>query len=333
MSIFRNFRRTATAALSLSVAVALLVLFAVSADAQVRVLKFGHVLQPDHPYHKMALKFKEEIEKRNVGLEVRIFPAGQLGNESTLIEGLQIGSVDISTITSAVTANFVPDFQVFSLPFIFRDAGHLFRVMDGEIGDEMATKMLDAGLVKLGYVYGGTRDLYTSKAVRQLSDLKGLKIRTMKTTSIIDTWNALGAIATPIAWPDVPVSLKQKLIDGGEGTGVSYRSMTFYKDAKYFTRLAYIFSWHNFMMSKIVYDSLTPVQQRAVMDAAKIAEVYERNVFLDQEAALFDELKSKGAEIIIPTDRAKWVETISKVYDDSAEKVGGRARIDRILNY
>lgn len=333
MSIFRSFRQIAAGAAVLTGGIALMMLGAADAAAADKVLKFGHVLQLDHPYHKMALKFKEEVEARNVGLEVKVFPASQLGNESTLIEGLQIGSVDVSTITSAVTANFVPEFQVFSLPFIFRDAGHLFRVMDSEIGDQMAAKMLDAGLVKLGFGYGGARDLYTHKAVRSLDDLKGLKIRTMKTTAIVDTWNALGAIATPIAWPDVPVSLKQKLIDGGEGTGVSYRSMTFYKDAKYFTRLTYIVSWHNFMMSKITFDSLTPAQQQAVLDSGKVAEIYERQVFIDQEKALFEELKAKGAEIIVPSDRDKWVETIASVYDKNAEKVGGRDRIDRIRNF
>lgn len=333
MSIFRSFRQIAANAVVVTVGAAVLMLGSVDAGAANKVLKFGHVLQLDHPYHKMALKFKEELEARNVGLEVKIFPASQLGNESTLIEGLQIGSVDVSTITSAVTANFVPEFQVFSLPFIFRDAGHLFRVMDSEIGDRMAAKMLEAGLVKLGFGYGGTRDLYTHKPVRSLDDLKGLKIRTMKTTAIVDTWNALGAIATPIAWSDVPVSLKQKLIDGGEGTGVSYKSMTFYKDAKYFTRLAYIVSWHNFMMSKGVFDSLSPVQRQAVLDAGKVAEIYERQVFLDQETALFEELKSKGAEIIVPSDRAKWVETIASVYEKSAEKVGGRDRIEMIRNF
>ena len=333
MSIFCSLRRVAAGAAAVSGGIALMVLGATDGVAADKVLKFGHVLQLDHPYHKMALKFKEEVEARNVGLEVKIFPASQLGNESTLIEGLQIGSVDVSTITSAVTANFVPEFQVFSLPFIFRDAGHLFRVMDSEIGDRMAAKMLDVGLVKLGFGYGGARDLYTHKPVRNLDDLKGLKIRTMKTTAIVDTWNALGAIATPIAWPDVPVSLKQKLIDGGEGTGVSYRSMTFYKDAKYFTRLTYIVSWHNFMMSKITYDSLSPEQKQAVLDSGKIAEIYERQVFIDQEKALFDELTAKGAEIVVPSDRAKWVETISSVYDKNAEKVGGRDRIDMIRNF
>lgn len=306
---------------------------ATSVDAADRVLKFAHVLQTDHPYHLMAMKFKEEIEARKMGLAVQVFPAGQLGNESTLIEGLQIGSVDVSTITSAVTAKFVPEFQVFSLPFIFRDAGHLFRVMDSEIGDEIAGKMLNAGLVKIGYGYGGTRDVYTHDPVRKLADLKGKKIRTMETTAIIDTWNALGAIATPIAWSDVPVSLKQRLIDGAEGAGVSYRSMTFYKDAKYFTRLAYIISWHNVMMSKKVFDSLTPAQRQAVLDAGKIAEVYERQVFLDQEAALYKELRALGAEIIDPADRPDWVAKIQSVYEKSAAKVGGMDRINKILKF
>ncbi|WP_346910225.1 TRAP transporter substrate-binding protein [uncultured Roseibium sp.] len=303
------------------------------ASAQDKVLKFAHVLQTNHPYHDMALKFKEELEARNVGLSVEIFPAAQLGNESELISGLQLGSVDIATITSAVTSNFVPDFQVFSLPFIFRDAGHLFRVMDGEIGDEMAAKMQEAGLVKLGYGYGGTRDLYTSKAVHNLDDLKGLKIRTMKNTAIIDTWNALGAIATPVAWSDVPVSLKQGLIDGGEGTGVSYRSMAFYKDTKHFTRLAYIFSWHNLMMSKITFDGLTEAQQKAVLDSAKIAETYERVTFLDQEAALFKDLSEKGADIITPEDRADWIARIKDVYANNADEIGGLERIEAIQNY
>ncbi len=318
---------------TLLAAAALAVGFATAANAADRTLKFGHALSTDHPYHKMALKFKEELEAKDVGLTVEIFPASQLGNESTLIEGLQIGSVDVSTITSAVTSNFVPEFQIFSLPFIFKDRDQLFRVMDNEEGDMLAGKLKEAGLVKLGYGYGGTRDLYTHEPVRKLADLKGMKIRTMKTAAIVDTWNALGAIATPIAWPEVPVSLKQRLIDGGEGTGVSYRSMSFYKDAPYFTRLAYIFSWHNFMMSKKTFDSLTADQQKAVLEAGKAAEAYERKEFIAQEAALFDDLKAKGATIIMPEDRADWVARVQTVYEKNADKVGGMDRIRRIMGY
>jgi len=109
-------------------------------------LKFGHVLQMDHPYHKMAVKFKEDLEKRNKKVVVNIFPARQLGNERDLVEGLQLGSVDISTITSALTAGFVPGFKVFSLPFLFKDADHLFRVMDSDIGNKLAKDMKKGGL-------------------------------------------------------------------------------------------------------------------------------------------------------------------------------------------
>ena len=151
-----------------------------SVDAAKITLKFGHVLQTDHPYHKMALKFKNELERRNKNIVVNIFPAKQLGNERDLVEGLQLGSVDISTITSALTAGFVPGFKVFSLPFLFTDANHLFRVMDSDIGEKLVKDMDKVGLIKLGYVYGGSRDLYSRIPIRNLQELKGKKIRTME---------------------------------------------------------------------------------------------------------------------------------------------------------
>jgi len=114
------------------------------------VLKFGHVQPTDHAYHLMAVKFKEEVEKAAPNVEVQIFPASQLGNERDLVEGLQIGTVDISTITSAITATFVPAFKVFSLPFLFRNFDHMFTLMDSEFGDQLEADMLKAGLVKLG---------------------------------------------------------------------------------------------------------------------------------------------------------------------------------------
>ncbi|MFH1282881.1 MAG: TRAP transporter substrate-binding protein, partial [bacterium] len=185
-----------------------------SASAEKITLKFGHVLETDHPYHKMALKFKEELEKRQPEVTINIFPAKQLGSERDLVEGLQIGSVDISTITSALTAGFVSGFKVFSLPFLFKDTDHLFRVMDSDVGKKLEKDMEKAGLIKLGFVYGGSRDLYASVPIQNLDDLKGKKIRTMENKILVDTWNTLGAIATPIPWGDVYLSLKQGVVDG-----------------------------------------------------------------------------------------------------------------------
>jgi tripartite ATP-independent transporter DctP family solute receptor len=302
-----------------------------SAAAEKIVLKFGHVLQMDHPYHKMAIKFKSELERRNENVAVNIFPAKQLGNERDLVEGLQIGSVDISTITSALTAGFVPGFKAFSLPFLFTDANHLFRVMDSAVGEKLVGDMEKAGLIKLGYVYGGSRDLYSRIPIRNLQELKGKKIRTMENRILIDAWNALGAIATPIPWGDVYLSLKQGVVDGGEGTGASYRSMKFFESSPHYTRVSYVFSWHNFMMSKKTWDKLPNDVRLDIMASAGIAQEYERRLFVDEEKSLFNDLKqSYGVNIYHPADLNKWRTGISSVYEKNAEKVGGMDYIKRI---
>lgn len=294
-------------------------------------LKFGHVLEMDHPYHKMALKFKEELEKRNTKVVVNVFPAKQLGNERDLVEGLQLGSVDISTITSALTAGFVAGFKVFSLPFLFTDSNHLFRVMDSQIGQKLVGDMEKAGLIKLGYVYGGSRDLYSRMPIQNLEELQGKKIRTMENKILVDTWNTLGAVATPIPWGDVYLSLRQGVVDGGEGTGASYRSMKFFESAPHYTRINYVFSWHNFMMSKVTWGKLPNDVRDDVMATAKIAQEYERQLFVDVEKKLFEDLKKNyGVQIYYPPNMSKWQEKITSVYEKNAGQVGGMDYIKRI---
>jgi len=315
----------------LPVALLLFIANPASAAAEKITLKFGHVLQTDHPYHQMALKFKAELEKRQPSVTINIFPAKQLGNERDLVEGLQMGSVDISTITSALTAGFVPGFKVFSLPFLFKDADHLFRVMDSEIGQNLVKDMDKAGLIKLGYVYGGSRDLYSRIPIRNLQELKGKKIRTMENKILVNTWNSLGAIATPIPWGDVYLSLKQGVVDGGEGTGASYRSMKFFDSSPNYTRISYVFSWHNFMMSKRAWNKLPADVQQDVMASAEIAQAYERKLFVDTEKSLFEDLKTNyGVKIYSPPDLDQWREKIQNVYESNAAKVGGMDHIKQI---
>ncbi len=145
------------------------------------VLVFGHVQPTDHPYHLMAEKFKEELEAMSGGrVEVEIHPGGSLGNERDLVEGLKLGTVDVSTITSALTATFVREFGVFSLPFLFESFEQMYKVMDSPVGDEFAAHLEREGLVKLGFNSGGARSMYASKPVNSLEDLQKMKIRLWK---------------------------------------------------------------------------------------------------------------------------------------------------------
>lgn len=300
------------------------------AALEARTLVLAHVLQEDHPYHLMAERFAEELAARDVGLSVDIFPAGQLGNERTLLEGLQTGAVDITTVTSAVTANFVPEFAALSLPFIFRDADHLFAAMDGEIGEELAEALRREGFVKLGFGYGGVRDLYSHDPIASLEDLAGQRIRTIENAVVVEAWERLGAAPTPVAWGDVYVALQQRLVDGGEGTGVSFRSMGFDRLAPNFTRINYIFSWHNFILAESTFAALDEAQQAAVLEAGDIAVRFQREVFLAQEAALFDELAAEGVSLHEPEDMADWIALIEPLFEAQAPDLGGIEWINRI---
>lgn len=297
------------------------------------VLKFGHVQPTTHAYHLMAVKFKEEVEKRAPNVEVQIFPASQLGNERDLVEGLQIGTVDISTITSAITANFVPGFKVFSLPFLFRDFDHMFTVMDSELGDELAAEMEKKGLIKLGFVSGGSRSVYSRMPIETLDDLKGKKIRVMEDPIYVDTWNALGALATPMVWGDVYLALQQGIIDGAEGAMISYDSMAFYGPSPYVNEIEYIFSWHNFMMSKRTWDKLPEDIREVILEAGRVAQEYEREYVKSFEKDLMEKLqRENGVTVFRAPDIDKWRAAVRPIYEERADDVRGMELIERILN-
>ncbi len=301
-------------------------------SAKKTVLKLAHVMPTDHAYHLMSVVFKEEVERLNPDIEIQIFPASQLGNERDLVEGMQIGTVDISTITSAITAGFVPGFKVFSLPFLFRDFDHMFNVMDGEIGKQLEKDMDKAGLIKLAFVSGGTRSLYSRVPIKTLADLKGKKIRIMEDPIYVDTWNALGALATPIAWGDVYLALQQGIVDGAEGAMISYDSMAFYGPSPHITEIEYVFSWHNFMMSKRSWSKLSPEIQEVLLKAAKVAEAWEREYVKDFEQGLMRKLEEEnGAFVYQAEDIEDWRAAVMPVFEQQADSVGGMELINAII--
>jgi len=303
----------------------------VSAAAE-HVLVFGHVQPTDHPYHLMAEKFKEELEAMSGGrVEVEIHPGGSLGNERDLVEGLKLGTVDVSTITSALTATFVREFGVFSLPFLFESFEQMYKVMDSPVGDEFAAHLEREGLVKLGFNSGGARSMYASKPVNSLEDLQKMKIRTMEDPVYVETWNNLGALATPLPWGDVYTALDTGMVDGAEGAMISYKSMGFYDPAPYITVINYIFSWHNFMMSKAALEKLPEDLQVMVLAAGKKAQDYQRALVVEQEKSLLGVLeKEHGCTVIYPKDLAVWREKAMPVYEKRAAELGGMELVERI---
>src|SRR6056297_1584126 len=167
-------------------------------------IKIAHVVNEKDAFHVCALKFKEIVEERTDGeVKVTIFPNAKLGDERTLLENMKMGVVDAGVITSGPIINFIPEFGVFDLPFLFRSPEHAYAVLDGPIGKDLLAKMEEQGWKGLAYGERGFRNLTNSKhPVAKPADLEGLKIRLMENPVYVDTFKALGANAVPMAWTE-----------------------------------------------------------------------------------------------------------------------------------
>ena len=201
---------------SLAAAAAILVTGGVATAQQ--ELSLGYPLAQDSHYGDGAVAFRETLERLSDGkFTVVEHPSSALGGERDMIEGLQIGSVDLVITSSGPLGNFAPEVLVLDLPFLFRDYEHARGVLDGEIGQEMLENMRDQDLVGLAWSENGFRHLTNSqRAVDAPEDLDGLKVRTMENQVHMRAFEAMGAAPTPMAWPEVYTALQQGTVDGQE---------------------------------------------------------------------------------------------------------------------
>lgn len=319
---------------SLGAALALLLLFAVSGKsfAQEITLTAQHSLDTSHPYHLGLLYFKEKVETYSNGrIEIRVVPSGQLGNERDTVEGLQIGSAEIAAVSTAIQGGFVPEMQIFDLWYLFDDADHLFRVMDGPLGDSLKSKLLGKGIRVLGWWYGGVRDVYTSKkTINDISDIKGLKIRTFENPMYLSALNATGALATPVSFGEVYTAIQQGVVDGAEGASLTYRTIKHFEVAPLLSLTHHTLGGSSLLISERVYKKLPQFAKDVINQAANDSTIFQRQKFLELEAANLGILKGLGIKIVTP-DTAAFAKAVRPTYVQFEDTVG-KNNIEFILS-
>ncbi|MDK2924255.1 MAG: hypothetical protein PWQ41_29 [Bacillota bacterium] len=300
--------------------------------AQTITLKAGHAVAETHPYHLGLVKFAEIVgQKTNGQIKIDIYANGQLGNERDMIEGLQIGTIDLVVTSTGPVSNFVPEMGVVDLPFLFRDREHAYKVLDGQIGQDLLKKFDAKNIVGLAFWENGFRHLTNSKRpVNTPEDVKGLKIRTMENPVHQETFRVLGADPTPMAWSEVFTALQQKTIDGQENPIPIIYNQKIYEAQKYLALTGHFYSPSLLLMSKAAFDKLTPEQQEIFREAAVEAASYERDQIKKQEDEQVDKLKAFGMEITEP-DRAAFQEATQSVYQ-KFEPQFGKELIQQILD-
>lgn len=268
--------------------------------AQAKVtLKLGHLGNEENVWHKASLKFAEEVAKRTNGeVEVKVFPNEQLGKETDLIKGIQLGTVDF-TITGESLQNWVPEAALLAVPYAIRDLAHLDKVVGGPAGQKIAQAIESKTQLKpLAYFARGPRQLTSNRPIKTPDDLNGLKLRVPNVPLFVKVWDALGAKPTPMAFSEVFTSLQNHTIDAQENPLALIKSASFNEVQKYVNETDHVRSWIYLVGGSKKLGRMSPEHQKAIEEAAKAAQAYERELFLADEKQLEADLKAKGMEFV-----------------------------------
>lgn len=286
-------------------------------------IKLAHVVNEKDGFHIAAEKFKELVEEKTEGQYIiELYPNATLGDERTLLEGMQMGTVDMGVITNGPVANFVEEIAVFELPFLFGSPEEAYKVLDGPIGQEMLGKLEAVNLKGLAYAERGFRNLTNSqKSVMTPADVAGLKIRVMENPVYLDTFKALGANAVPMAWTEALTALQQGTIDGQENPVNVIYSFKLYETQNHLSMTRHTYAPAIITMSLNLYNSLPEEAQTIFKESAQEAAEYERQANADSEAEQLEALEENGMEIVYP-DTGLFKAEIASVYEKYGDKFG-----------
>ena len=305
-------------------------LIAGAAQAQQSVV-IGHSLSPESHYGIGADAFIAKLEELSDGEWTgEQAPAGQLGGERDMIEGLQIGSLDVVITSTGPLGNFVPEVYALDLPFLFRDYDHARSVLDGEIGQELLAKIDEHDLVGLAWSENGFRHVTNSQhPVRTPEDLQGLKLRTMENKVHMEAFSNMGAAPTPMAFPELFAALQQGVVDGQENPIPVITASKFWEVQNNVSLTGHVYSPAVVLASPILLDGLTEEQRGWFYEAAKASAAATRAEVSRVEEAGVQTLRDNGMEVITDVDKAPFAalaEPAYKVYTDQY----GTEMVDRI---
>ena len=303
------------------------------------VLKLGTETATSHPETKGSQKLADIVKEKSKGsLEIQVFDSAKIGSMKERTEGMRLGTVDISTSSVGFLASYIPVLGVFDLPYIYKDKAHEFRVFDGAIGKEIDKKMQEKGFRVVCYFDMGSRQITNNKQpINALADIKGMKIRVPQTEASIEGFKALGAAPTPMAFGEVYMALQQKVVDGQENPLSVVVSAKFNEVQKYLSLTNHQLFIQVLSISEKTWNKLSPEHQKILMEAAKEAQAYEREIAAKEETELIKTLKDKGMEINDVKDIAPFAEAAKPLREIYIKKLGQEAKdmfgkIDSVRN-
>lgn len=317
------------------------ILFAVlpsgdSSAATGRVLKVAHTLPKQHPVHEGIEEMGRRLAALSDGrIRLEIFPNAQLGSETQALEKVQNGTLEIAKVSAAPLGNFVPAFQVFSLPYIFRNREHYWEVLDGAIGQDMLARLAEGGDGPTGFrglVFydAGSRSFYATEAIRRVKDLKGMKIRVMNDPVAMDMVQALGGAPAPIAYGELYSALQQGVVDGAENNPPSFRTSRHYEVCKHYTLDRHSRIPDVLVISQKLWEELDASERSWIEEAARASSRFQRKRWQEASERSLEALREAGVTVH-EIDTEPFFKATASVRRELAEGPHGEV-LDRILD-
>jgi TRAP-type transport system periplasmic protein len=292
--------------------------------ASEKTYSFSLILPPAHVGVKSAMMAAELVEKRTNGsVKFQVFHSGSLFNsEREQLEACQLGTLDFTSTEKAFVVPFSPPFGALDLPFIFRDSSHIWKVVEGPTGKRLMDGLPAVGLVGLGWIDFGFRNVTNSKRpVNAPDDLQGLKIRTMDNPVHLDVWKTLGANAVPMSWGEAVTALMQKTIDGQENPLQIPMLYKLWESQKYLSMTEHVYGFMIVTASKKTWDTISPEHQKVIKDAIGESTEFSKQYANDLNKSALEVLKEKGMQINFP-DKKAFQEKAKAVYTKYESRYG-----------
>lgn len=306
-------------------------LFCVSAEAgqyPKMVIQIGHdgadTIENHLQYY--GVQFRDIIaEKSNGAIEVQIYPSSQIGGERDLMEGMQIGTIDMAMCTGVNIGTFYHEYMLYDLPYFFASLEEGYKVMDS-IGLDINQRMYEnIGVKVLSNGIGGFRNIGNNvRPIRKVADLQGIKIRTPEQTLYMETFKLLGANPTPMAWAEVFTGLQQGTIDAFEAPTSVQASHRMFEVAKYFSETRHLFSPIAMMMAGTLWDSLDAETQKLFSECALEAAVRQRAYVAEIEVKQLQMMIANGTQANSDVDFKEFRSKMDPIYTMFRDKIGGK---------
>lgn len=281
-----------------------------------QVLKLGHSLPTSHPVHKALEQMALQVQQASQGtLRMDIYPNEQLGSEREMVEQVQLGSLHLVKTSASPLEGFIPEIGVFTVPYLFDDAAHLWETLEGEIGRELLDSGKGKGLIGLCYYDAGSRSFYTKeRPIDRPGDLEGLKIRVQNSKTAMQMVEAMGGAPTPIAFGELYTSLEQGVVDGAENNPPSFLSSRHYEVCKFYGLDEHSSVPDVVLVSEAAWNRLTEAQQDIIRQAANDAAMFQRELWQQETKRALETLEAEGVEISRP-DKAPFRASVQALHE------------------